>query len=78
MQFLSEIIHRNQFVIENGSHWRDAIIIVLEGTFECSISEKSFVAGPNDVCVFHQDVVFIRKVLKPLRCVYIQFDSFPM
>lgn len=35
-------------------------------------------AGPNDVCVFHQDVVFIRKVLKPLRCVYIQFDSFPM
>lgn len=78
MKFLSEIIQRNQFVIENGSHTRDAIIVVLEGRFECRIHGKQYTAGPGDICIFHADTVFQRRVLQPLRCVYVQFEPFPV
>lgn len=78
MEFLSEIIHRDKFIIENGFHTRDAIIIVLAGEFECVILGKRFHAGPGDICVFHGGSVFRRRVLQPIRCVYLQFEPFPM
>lgn len=78
MNFISEIISRETFVIEYGSHVRDAIIIVLEGQFECAIHGNSFTAQKGDICVFRKDTLFERRVLEPLRCVYIQFEEFPM
>lgn len=78
MEFLSEIIHRDTFLIEHGSHVRDSIIIVLEGAFCCTIGSKSFTAAKHDICVFRKETVFDRKVLKKLRCVYIQFEAFPI
>jgi len=77
MDFISEIIHRESFVIEYGSHVRDAIIIVLEGQFTCTIHGRSYTAFPKDICVFRKDTLFERKVLEPIRCVYIQFEEFP-
>ena len=78
MDFLSEIISRERFVIEYGSHVRDAIIIVLEGRFSCAVHGKSYTAAKNDICVFSRDTLFERRVLEPIRCVYIQFEEFPM
>ena len=77
MEFLSEIIHRDKFIIENGFHTRDAIIIVLEGEFQCTLLGNSYHAKPGDIYVFHSSTPFQRKVLKPLRCVYLQFEPFP-
>lgn len=78
MEFLSEIINRETFLIEHGSHVRDSIIIVLEGEFCCTIGSKSFTVAKHDICVFRKETVFDRKVLKKLRCVYIQFEAFPI
>ena len=77
MRFISEIICRDKFVIEYGSHVRDALIIVLEGRFSCTIHGKHYDAGPMDACFFRKDTLFERKVLVPLRCVYIQFEETP-
>ena len=77
MDFISDIIRRDSFVIEYGSHVRDSIIIVLEGQFTCTIHGHSYTASQNDICVFCKDTLFERKVLTPIRCVYIQFAEFP-
>ena len=78
MEFLSEIIHRDKFIIESGSHTRDAIIIVLSGKFRCTIDNRNILAERGSICVFHANRVFHREVLEPIRCVYLQFEPFPM
>lgn len=78
MEFLSEIIRRERFLIEDGSHKRDSVIIVLEGRFSFSIGSEQHMAEPYDICVFHRETVFRRRVLEPLRCVYLQFEKFPV
>lgn len=77
MEPLSEIIRRQRFVIEQGCHMRDSLIIVLEGKFCCAIGGEDYTAGPYDICVFPKGVPFARKVLSPLRCVHLQFENFP-
>lgn len=78
MNYISEIIRRDQFLIESGSHSRDAIIIVLEGAFRCSIDDQQYIAQSGDICVFHALQNFQRQVLHPMRCLYIQFEPFPI
>ena len=78
MEFLSEIISRENFVIEYGSHIMDAILIVLEGQVSFNVSGRTYVAGKNDICIFPKDTLFERKVLKRVKCIYIQFESFPI
>lgn len=78
MERTSEIIRRQRFVIENGCHVRDGIIIVLEGQFRCTIQGVSCCAQKNDICVFPRGVLFNREVLEPIRCIYLQFEEFPI
>lgn len=78
MDFLSEIIFRDRFEIENGFHKRDAIIIVLEGTFRCAIQGTQYKAAPGDIYIFPAGTMFQRKVLQPIRCIYFQFEPFPI
>lgn len=78
MECLSEIISRENFVIEYGSHIMDAIIIVLEGQFSFSVHGRNYIACRNDICIFPKDTLFERKVLKKVKCIYIQFACFPM
>lgn len=73
----AELIYRDFFLENDGCHPRDSIIIVLEGEFECVISGKKYPAGQNDIFVFNKQSHFTRKVISPLKCLYIQFDSFP-
>ena len=76
--YLCEIINREKFKCERGRHPYDALLIVLEGSFTCSIGNSNYCACRNDVFVFHSNTVFERKVIEPLECIYIQFDKFPM
>ena len=78
MKFLSEIIERENFVIEYGSHVMDSIIIVIEGRFTFSLHGESHMADKNDICIFPKDTVFERIVQEKIKCIYLQFDSFPM
>jgi len=78
MECISEIIRRNTFLIENGSHWRDAVIIILEGKFWCEMAGREMTLVPGDICVFPKNVTFRRKVTEPLKCIYLQYDSFPV
>ena len=78
MTFLSEIITRESFVIEYGSHIKDAILIVLEGQFSFSVNGRQGTASQIDICVFQKDTLFTRKVLQKIRGVYIQFETFPV
>ena len=72
-----EIIFRNKFYLSNGCHPKDSLIIVLDGSFECTIDNKKFVATKNDIIVFNSKVNFVRKVISPITCIYLQFDRFP-
>lgn len=78
MEFLSEIISRQRFGIENGSHIRDGILFVLEGSFSCEICGKREIAEVGNICVFPANTPFRRYVLQPIRCVYLQFAAFPV
>ena len=72
-----EIIKRDKFLTENGFHPKNSIIIVLSGRFECTISDNKYVAEENDVFVFNKNSLFSRKVITPIKCIYLQFDNFP-
>ena len=76
--FLCEIIKRSEFKCKNGTHPNDSLLIVLEGSFQCSLEKSTYHARQNDVVVFHRDTPFERRVITPMECIYIQFDAFPV
>ncbi|MBO5050865.1 MAG: helix-turn-helix transcriptional regulator [Clostridia bacterium] len=72
-----EIINRKEFWVKSGSHPRDSLIIVLEGSFRCTISGISYLASPRDICVFRGGTYFERAVISPITCIYVQLDALP-
>ena len=66
-----EIITRDKFLLENGSHAEDAMIIVLEGQFLCQTNGKQYTIRPNEIFFFKGGDRFQRKVLSPLNAIYI-------
>ena len=73
-----EIIKRDEFYVNNGCHPKNSIIIVLSGSFKCTISEKKYIVEENDIFVFNKNSAFSRKVIIPIECIYLQFDIFPI
>lgn len=74
---LYKIINRKQFSVTDGVHPKDSLLILLTGSFACTISGKSYVAGAGDIFVFNKQSPFSRNVLEEINCIYLQFDSFP-
>lgn len=72
---LCEIINRKEFLLENGVHNKNSLLIVLEGAFEFSFDSKINIARENDIVFFPMNTVFSRRVIEPLKCIYIQSDS---
>ena len=52
MEFVSEIIIRENFIIEYGSHIRDALLIILEGQISFHVNGTTYIADENDICIF--------------------------
>lgn len=73
--FLCEIINRKRFLLENGVHNKNSLLIVLEGVFEFSFDGKINIARVNDIVFFPMNMRFSRRVIEPLKCLYIQADS---
>ena len=70
-----QIISRNQFILENGSHPKDSIIIVIEGSFSCETNNNEYKVSKNDIFFFKSGDIFKRKILSPLKAIYIIFDN---
>ncbi|MBO5059412.1 MAG: helix-turn-helix transcriptional regulator [Clostridia bacterium] len=73
-----EIINRQEFYVKAGCHPKDSLIIVLDGSFNCSIAGRFFNVNKNDIFVFGGKSQFERNVISPIKCIYIQFDAFPI
>lgn len=73
--FLYEIIKREKFLLENGIHKKNSLLIVLEGAFEFSFEGKKQIARKNDIVFFPQNMRFTRHVIDAIKCLYIQSDS---
>lgn len=67
------IIKRNKFVIEEGSHTENVLIIVLEGSFELTINQKKTIVHEKSVLYFEKGVSFKRHILQPLKIIYVQY-----
>ena len=72
---LCELINRENFILENGAHNKNSLLIVLEGEFEFSFDGKINSARVNDIVFFPKNMRFSRRVIEPLKCLYIQADS---
>ena len=76
MILFCEIISRKDFLVKSGCHPSDSLLIVLEGEFSCTIGEKSLKVSSGDVFAFPAKMPFVRSIIKPIKCIYIQFSSF--
>ena len=71
------ILNRDDFIIKNGSHTENVILAVLEGSFEFSVGGTHSYAEKNSVIYFEKNVPFSRRVITPLKLIYVQFVSMP-
>ena len=71
------ILFRDDFIITNGCHTENVILIVLEGSFDFSLGGTSYHAEKNSVIYFEKNAVFHRRVISPLKLIYVQFVSMP-
>lgn len=72
---LCELINRENFILENGVHNKNSLLIVLKGAFEFSFDCESYIARVNDIVFFPKNMRFSRRVIESLQCLYIQADS---
>lgn len=70
-----EIIKREKFLLENGIHEKNSLLIVLEGAFEFSFDGKKQVARKNDIVFFPKNMRFTRRIIDAIKCLYVQSDS---
>ena len=73
--FFCEIIKRDKFLLENGIHKKNSLLIVLEGAFEFSFDGEKQIARENDIVFFPKNMRFTRHVMDAIKCLYIQSDS---
>lgn len=66
------IIKRDRFIIEEGSHVENVIMLVLGGSFELTLDGSTAVIGEGAVVYFKKGARFKRRVLSPLKLIYIQ------
>jgi len=77
MILFSDIITREQFHLDEGVHPLDALLFLISGSFWCRLNGEEATVRPGELFAFPKDMPFQRKVLSPIRCVYLQYDAFP-
>ena len=68
------IMERDSFIISNGFHTENVLMVVLDGSFELVINEKRFIADKNSVLFFEKGKIFTRKIISPVKFIYIITD----
>lgn len=64
---------RNKFIIENGAHDTDVLIIVLSGSFSMQLNTGERVVEKNSCVFFRKGQTFKRKTIEPIEILYITF-----
>ncbi len=77
MILFSSIITREQFYLDEGAHPLDALLFLISGSFWCRLNGEEATVHPGELFAFPKDMPFQRKVLSPIRGVYLQYDAFP-
>ncbi len=77
MILYSQVITREKFIVENGVHPLDSILILMNGSYQCILNNVTLDVQPYEPVIFPQNILFKRKVLKPIKCIYIQYDTLP-
>lgn len=72
MQANFGVIKRDRFIIEKGCHAENVIMLVLEGSFELALGSGTTEIGAGAVVYFKKGMQFMRRVLSPLKLIYIQ------
>ncbi len=73
-----ESIQRNQFLVEQGHHPKDSLLIVTNGSFLCETNNQKYEIEQNEIFFFKSTDIFKRKVTSPLTAIYVIFDDFPL
>lgn len=72
-----EIIEREAFLLPQGAHPRDAMLLLLSGAFSLKIHGESASLRRGDAAFFSAGVPFERLVTEPMRALYVQFQKMP-
>lgn len=73
-----EIINRKDFLLSDGCHPTNSLLYIIEGEFYCKINNKEYYAKKGDIFVFPKDIYFKRRVISQIKCVFIQFEEYPL
>lgn len=69
-----DIRERENFIIKKGFHDDNALLLVLDGKFSVTRNNKTDLVQQNEAYIFKSGEMFERKVLSPLKLLYILFD----
>ena len=69
------IMERDKFIISDGCHTENILMVVLDGAFELFLRGNRFVVSKNSIVYFEKDIFFERKVIFPLKIIYVILDS---
>lgn len=70
-----EFIQRERFLLEQGCHPNDSLLIITKGSFYCETNHQKYYIGQNEIFFFKSKDLFHRKVISPLTAIYIVFDE---
>ncbi len=66
---------RKEFIIENGCHDTNVILIPIEGSFSVKAENDDCVISKGEAFFFRKGIQFCRKVKSPLKLIYISFED---
>ena len=70
----NSIIEREKFIYENNVYSQWFAIVLISGSYEVTMRGVCSVAHEGDVVVFPPGIPFVRRIITPIKALYINFD----
>ena len=67
------VTEREEFQMNEGYQPTNSLFYILKGRFLCEIDQEKSVVEAGDVVIFNSDTPMRRRVLEPLRFLYIKY-----
>ncbi len=71
---LYEHIYRERFLLENGAHPTDALIMVFSGSFSVNFNGQETTISAGEIAFFPAGVNFKRNIIQPINALYAQIE----
>lgn len=69
------VLKRNKFIIENGCHDKNTLLIVTGGSFWIKMNGKEFTLRENAAFFFKRKEKFKRKIISPLTLIFVELSN---